>query len=235
MVSWMPALPGTAPNVGQKVYDVPVNSSRFESLTVAVEMEFPEYLAPPAEPMRLMRDWFDVAVAGGVREPLSLALATADERGRASTRIVAVIKVTDDGLVFTSHATSQKGRELAINPWASGVFYWRETGQQLVVSGPVVRLSDDESRELWFARATPLHAMTTVSHQSEPLDDPAAVRAEAARLEALGVPLPRPDRFVGYRLQPDVVEFWCARPDRLHLRLRYDRTGPGWQATRLQP
>lgn len=216
-----------------------MNTSRFESLTATVEVDFPEYTRPPVEPMALLCGWL-AAAACGVREPRALSLATADERGRPSNRIVAVTEVSDRGLVFTSHSTSQKGRELAANPWASGVLYWRETGQQVIVSGPVAKLSDAESGDLWYARPTPLHAMSTVSHQSDPIagtENADAMRAEAARLVALDAPLPRPQRFVGYLLLPETVEFWCAQPDRLHLRLRYDRTdtGTGWRTTRLQP
>jgi pyridoxamine 5'-phosphate oxidase len=83
--------------------------------------------------------------------------------------------------------------------------------------------------------------MSHLSRQSEPLRDlrdVEALRAEAGRLAAAGTPLSRPDRFAGYLLAPDVVEFWCASPDRLHRRLRYDRQAGGageWRAERLQP
>jgi len=171
-----------------------------------------------------------------VREPLALALATTDSQARASTRIVSLHSVRDGGLVFLSHATSRKGRELAATGWASGVLYWRETGQQIVVAGPVEQLDAATSDELWHRRPLPLHAMSVLSRQSEPLDDPAALRTEAERLAALGAPLPRPERFVGYLLVPDSVEFWCASSDRMHRRLRYDRVGGGsWRTTRLQP
>lgn len=210
-------------------------TSRFESLTGAVDRPFPEYDAPPAEPMDLVRGWIRSAVDEGVREPLALALATSDGRGRVSNRIVAIVDVSPEGLVFTSHSTSRKGREIAETGWASGVLYWRETGQQLVVSGPVEALPDPESERLWFARATPLHAMTTASRQSEPIDDVAGLAAEAERLAAADGPLPRPPRFVGYRLTPAAVEFWSAASNRLHRRLRYDRNGAGWHAVRLQP
>jgi pyridoxamine-phosphate oxidase len=210
-------------------------SSRFESLTGTVDRPFPEYDAPPPEPMELMRCWIRSAVDEGVREPLALALATSDGRGHVSNRIVAIVDVSGDGLVFTSHSTSRKGREIAETGWASGVLYWRETGQQLIVSGPVEPVPEHESERLWFARAAPLHAMTTVSRQSEPIDDVARLRAEAERLAAAGGPLPRPSRFVGYRLAPATVEFWSAASSRLHRRLRYDRDRTGWRAVRLQP
>lgn len=212
-----------------------MNVSRFETLTGQVDLDFPEYDAPPPEPIGLVRSWLAEAAERGVREPRALALATADVHGRASSRIVAITAVTDRGLVFTSHSSSQKGRELAATGWASGVLYWRETGQQIIVSGPAARLSDAESDALWFARPAPLHSMSTVSRQSEPLEDAAALRAEARSLEVVGAPLPRPDRFVGYLLEPAAIEFWCSSSDRLHRRLRYDRDDRRWRTSRLQP
>lgn len=212
-----------------------MSTSKFESLSGEVGLDFPEYEAPPPQPMGLVRQWIEQATARGVREPLALALATADVHGRASNRIVAVVDTTDLGLVFASHSTSQKGRELSATGWASGVFYWRETGQQLVLSGPVAQLTDAESDALWFGRPIPLHAMSAASRQSEPLADVRALRAEASRMEATGTALPRPARFVGYRLEPMAVEFWCADSDRLHRRLRYDRQDGGWRTSRLQP
>lgn len=212
-----------------------MGTSRLESLSGEVGLDFPEYEAPPPEPMGLVRQWIEQAVARGVREPLALALATADAGGRASNRIVAVIETTDRGLLFASHSTSQKGRELSATGWASGVLYWRETGQQLILSGPVAQCTDAESDALWFGRPIPLHAMSAASRQSEQLADVAALRAEAGRLGAPGTALPRPARFVGYRLRPMTVEFWCADADRLHRRLRYDHDDGQWHARWLQP
>ncbi|MFI6252294.1 phenazine biosynthesis FMN-dependent oxidase PhzG [Streptomyces sp. NPDC051016] len=212
-----------------------MESGRFESLSGESDLAFPEYDTPPPDPMELARRWIAGAVARGVREPLALALATADEDGRASTRMVAVIEVTDAGLVFATHRTSRKSRELSATGWASGVLYWRETGQQLIVAGGTAPLPDAESDALWSARPVPLHAMSAASRQSEPLADVAALRAAAARLAATGTALPRPARFTGYRLRPAEVEFWCADPDRLHRRLRYDRRDNGWHPSRLQP
>jgi pyridoxamine 5'-phosphate oxidase len=210
-------------------------SSRYESLTGTVDGAFPEYDSPPAEPMELVRGWVAAATDAGVREPLALALATAGRDGRISTRIVSVVDVAAAGLVFTTHDSSRKGREIAESGWGSGLLYWRETAQQLSVSGPVTRLPEAEADRLWAARAAPLHPMSTASRQSDPLDDVAALRAEAERLSASGSPLPRPARFAGYRLEPAAVEFWSAAEDRLHRRLRYDRTPTGWHVVRLQP
>ncbi|MFI1355904.1 phenazine biosynthesis FMN-dependent oxidase PhzG [Streptomyces sp. NPDC020898] len=212
-----------------------MNTSRFESLTGEVDLDFPEYEEPPGEPMDLVHRWISEATARGVREPRALALATADGLARASNRIVSITEVTDRGLVFASHSSSQKGREIAATGWASGLLYWRETGRQLILSGPVTQLSDGECDALWYGRPVPMHSMSAASRQSEPLRDATALRTEAARLAAPGTPLPRPARYVGYLLAPATVEFWSADSDRLHLRLRYDRSGPGWRTSRLQP
>jgi pyridoxamine 5'-phosphate oxidase len=200
-------------------------------------MAFPEYERPPADPFGVLRDWLADATARDVREPLAMALATADRRGRPSNRIVSLIRVSCDGLVFATHRDSRKGREIAQTGWASGVLYWRELSRQVVISGPVGELGAGASDALWFARPVPLHAMTTASRQSAPLDDVEALRAEARRLAALGEPLPRPGQYAGYVLRPASVEFWCASEDRLHQRLRYEKD-PGardWGVRRLQP
>lgn len=194
------------------------------------------FAAPPAEPMDLLRIWFDSAVANAVREPGALALASADARGRASNRIVQVLAVRGTGLVFTSHSDSRKARDLEETGWASGVFYWREAGRQVSVSGPARPLPDEESDALWAARPAAAHPMSVASYQSAPLLDEDALRERARELARGAAALPRPHRWLGYLLEPASVEFWQADPeDRLHRRLRYERDGSGWRTGRLQP
>ncbi|WP_405673801.1 phenazine biosynthesis FMN-dependent oxidase PhzG [Streptomyces canus] len=195
-----------------------------------------EFTTSPAEPMELLQAWFDSAVANAIREPGALALATVDARGHASNRIVQVLEVRSTGLVFASHSDSRKGRDLAETAWASGVFYWREAGRQLSVSGPTRPLPDEESEALWAARPVNTHPMSVAAHQSAPLLDEDALRKQARELGRDGSALPRPDRWLGYLLEPASVEFWQADPqDRLHLRLRYERDGSSWRTDRLQP
>ncbi|MET8690047.1 phenazine biosynthesis FMN-dependent oxidase PhzG [Streptomyces sp. NPDC004732] len=211
---------------------------RSETLTGTVEVAFPEFTAPPVEPLGLLASWLKAATEQGVREPRALALATADPQGRTSSRILAVNQITDTGIVFITHAGSQKGHELAANPWASGVLYWRETSQQVTVAGPVRQLPRAEAEALWAARAVFTHPMSSVSLQSQPLRDLDHLEEIRAQALALGEPpraLPCPDTFVAYRLEPAAVEFWANGTDRLHERLRYDRTDSGWDTTRLQP
>ncbi|BFP55777.1 phenazine biosynthesis FMN-dependent oxidase PhzG [Streptomyces griseus] len=208
---------------------------RSETLTGSVEIPFPEYHHPPAGPAGLFRQWYETALRTGVREPKALALATADRRGRPSSRIVAVNEITDEGIVFATHLGSQKGRELTENPWASGTLYWRETSQQINVSGAVELLGREQAEEKWLSRPLFTYPASVVSRQSEELVDLAAIRAEIDRMAEIGGVLPRPQSYVAFLLRFDGVEFWANGEDRLHQRLRYDREGDGWSVRRLQP
>ncbi|CAL9612979.1 Phenazine biosynthesis protein PhzG [Streptomyces sp. enrichment culture] len=194
------------------------------------------FAAPPDDPLPLLKSWFDSAVAASVQQPGALALATVDAGRRVSSRIVQVLQVRPAGLVFASHTDSRKGRDLAETPWASGVLYWREVARQVCVSGPARPLPAQESDALWNARPVDTHPMSVAAHQSAPLLDEEALRERARELGRDGVALPRPERWVGYLLEPASVEFWQSEPeDRLHRRLWYEREGPGWHTCRLQP
>ncbi|WP_405588419.1 pyridoxal 5'-phosphate synthase [Streptomyces sp. NBC_01092] len=193
------------------------------------------FSAPPAEPMGLVRAWFDSAVADGVCKPASLALATADAGGHASTRMVSVLAIRDTGLVFASHAGSRKGRDLAETGWASGVWYWREVDRQVIVSGPTHPLPEAESDALWAARPVSALPMSVATQQSAPLLDEDALRERALELSRAGSELRRPATWLGYLLEPASVEFWQTAPDHLYPRLRYERADPGWRIGRLQP
>lgn len=188
-----------------------------------------------ANPMNLIKIWFDGAKASGVRDPAILSLATASAQGKASNRIVRVLELRDDGLVFTSHTGSLKGRQIAETNWASGVMFWPEIGQQVIVSGPTAPLPTADSDALWDARSIKAHPMSSVSKQSAPLDDEGALLAQVAELKLLNKALPRPEPFVGYLLQPQTLEFWQSGPDGMHQRLEYELTETGWRSRQLQP
>ncbi len=206
----------------------------------------PEFDAPPAEPLGLAREWLDRAVERGVSEPWVGALATvgtvspgsgaAGSHPVPSVRMVLVKAVDDSGLVFSTYVSSRKGRELAANPAASLVFYWRETVQQLKVEGVVERLDDAESDLLFAERSRSARATTAVSHQGSPLQSEELLAAAAKRLLDSGDEIARPADWAGYRLVPTAIEFWHGRTDRLHRRLAYLRGVDGsWRAERLQP
>lgn len=186
------------------------------------------------DPLSLLASWLLSARKRGVREPNAMALATADANGQPSNRVV-LLKQWNDALVFTADRDSHKGRDLAGRAWASGVLYWRETLQQLVMAGPVEELSDAESDALFADRPRTAQAASIASEQSQSLNDPDELRARAEELAAGGASLPRPAGWRGYRLDPVEIEFWHGSPDRLHRRLRYSREAGAWSHRRLQP
>ncbi|WP_016698559.1 phenazine biosynthesis FMN-dependent oxidase PhzG [Actinoalloteichus spitiensis] len=195
----------------------------------------PEFDAPPADPFGLLRRWIALAEEYRVREPLAVSLATADAAGRPSNRVVLVKEIVDGGLVFTSHTGSRKGRDLAVQPWASMNFYWRESLQQITLAGPVEALPASRSDELFAERPLAAQATTAVSAQSTPLVAESELHTRARELIEAGTALPRPAGWGGYRLLPREIEFWQGKASRLHRRLSYSWENGGWTYRRLQP
>jgi pyridoxamine-phosphate oxidase len=212
----------------------PPDAEPIETLSGEIELDLPEFDDPPADPLPLLGQWVERAWKHGVREPLALALATASPEGRPSVRTV-LLKAVEPTLVFAFPGHSRKGRELEANPWAAGTLYWRETTQQVVVEGPVRRMSGTESHALFAERPRDAQAATVVSRQGEPLDEPAQLRARAAELAAGDAELTRPPGWSGYELAPRRIEFWHGGSDRLHRRLLYVKSDEGWTPQRLQP
>lgn len=208
-----------------------------QGLPGTAPLDLPEFDAPPLDPLPLMHHWFATAERLGVAEHLAVAFATAGADGTPTNRMVLLKVLEPAAVVFTTTGGSRKGRDLAANPVGAISAYWRETRQQLRLSGPVERLGDAESDALFAVRPIASQASAIVSRQGESLDDPATLRADADRLAASTTPLPRPADWHGYRLTPDRIEFWHGTMDRLHRRLLYvrDGDGAGWSHTRLHP
>jgi pyridoxamine 5'-phosphate oxidase len=187
-----------------------------------------------SDPLATFREWFEEARAAGVEFPEVMTLATADAEGRPSARMLLLKGADEHGFTFFSGYESRKGRELAENPRAALVFYWRPLGRQVRVEGPVRRLSPDESDAYWSTRPVRSRAAAAASRQSEPIESREALEAEFERQLALGEP-PRPERWGGYVLEPESIELWQHRDDRLHDRIRFTRAREGWRRELLSP
>jgi pyridoxamine 5'-phosphate oxidase len=188
------------------------------------------------DPISLFNEWFAEARAASVEVPEAMTLATADDEGRPSARMLLLKSADERGFTFFTGYDSRKGRELAENPRAALVFYWRPLGRQVRVEGAVRRLSAEESDAYWATRPARSRAAAAASRQSEPLESLEALEAEAERLLAEhDGDVPRPERWGGYLLEPAAIELWQHRDDRLHERVRYTRAREGWHAERLAP
>jgi len=189
-----------------------------------------------SEPLEQFRSWFaDAAEALDV--PEAMALATATPGGAPSVRMVLLKGFDERGLVFFSHYTSRKGRELEANPQAALLFHWRPLGRQVRVEGRVERVSAEESDAYFATRPRDAQVGALASRQSEPLGSRAELDERLAELEGeLGGDVARPSTWGGFRLVPTAWEFWQHRASRLHDRFRYERNPSGaWTLGRLFP
>jgi pyridoxamine 5'-phosphate oxidase len=187
------------------------------------------------DPLAAFHEWFEEARVAGVEAPEAMTLATADGEGRPSARMVLLKGADERGFTFFTGYESRKGRELERNPRAALVFYWRPFGRQVRVEGTVRRLTPAESDEYWATRPVRSRAAAAASRQSEPLASREELEQEFERQLALGEPQ-RPERWGGYVLEPDAIELWQHRDDRLHERLRFTRAREGgWSEELLAP
>lgn len=171
------------------------------------------------------------------RDPMRVALATADAAGHPSVRYVLLKGFGPAGFDFYTNYQSAKAAELRTNPFAALALHWWSIGFQVRTRGPVTRLSDAESDTYFASRSRGSQLGAWASDQSRPLESRAALEAQlaAVRERFEGQPVPRPPHWGGYRLDPQHIEIWRNGDDRLHDRFAFERNGEGWVARRLAP
>ena len=183
--------------------------------------------------------WFNHALAAQLHEPYAMSLATANAQRRPHVRTVLLRGATETGYDFYTNYDSQKGLDLAENPYAELLFYWQEQERQIRISGKVIKISEEESTDYYHKRP---RESQIAAHISTPQSGVVASREELQQRfwdlhqqVANQEELDKPEFWGGYRLVPDYYEFWQGRPNRLHDRLSYERIDGTWKLQRLMP
>ncbi|HEY8325149.1 MAG: pyridoxamine 5'-phosphate oxidase [Ktedonobacterales bacterium] len=191
-----------------------------------------------ANPIRQFQLWFDATVAAGHPEPNAMAVATATLDGAPSARMTLLKGLDERGFVFYTNYESRKGGELAANPRAALIFFWVLLERQVRVEGRVERVTAAESDTYFHSRPAGSQLGAAASPQSQIIGGRAELEQAYRALEETyaGREVPRPPHWGGFRVIPQVIEFWQGRPSRLHDRLRYTRAPDGgWRIERLAP
>ncbi len=190
------------------------------------------------DPIRQFANWFTAAIEAKIRDVNAMSLATATSGGTPSVRIVLLKGFDQEGFIFFTNYESQKGKELIANPQAALAFYWIELDRQIRISGPVERTSREESERYFHSRPSNSQLGAWASHQSQAVDGRRVLDARLAQMTERfeGKVIPLPPHWGGFRVQPQMMEFWQGRPNRLHDRFRYRKTRDGgWVRERLAP
>ncbi|MEE4203526.1 MAG: pyridoxamine 5'-phosphate oxidase [Halieaceae bacterium] len=188
-------------------------------------------------PLTQFDRWQQQALAAELADPTAASLATLEPDGRLWQRIVLLKSVSGGGFVFFTNYDSAKGQALAADPRASMLFPWTDLERQVIVSGSVEKVSDQESADYFSSRPRESQLGAWTSQQSQPIDSREALmsRFEAAKEQFADQDVPRPPHWGGFRLMPTRIEFWQGGEHRLHDRFVYHLEGGHWVITRLQP
>lgn len=190
------------------------------------------------DPLQQFQRWLTAAINAQLPEPNAMTLATADRTGRPYARVVLLKECDANGFVFFTNYRSDKGRQLAESPHAALVFLWLELERQVRIEGVVRQIPSAESEAYFCTRPRESRLGALISRQSQVVADRRILDERFQQVEAQYPDdnIPMPNHWGGYRVQPEMLEFWQGRHGRMHDRLRYRRHADGsWLLERLEP
>ncbi|MCA6470308.1 MAG: pyridoxamine 5'-phosphate oxidase [Chitinophagaceae bacterium] len=191
-----------------------------------------------ADPIQQFGIWWQEALQSEIVEVNAMTLATANEQGVPSARIVLLKGYDERGFVFFSNYESKKAGDLQVNPMASLVFFWKELERQVRISGRVEKVTELESDQYFQSRPEGSRIGAWASPQSTVISSRQVIeeKVEALQVSFEGKEIPRPLHWGGYRVVPSSIEFWQGRSSRLHDRIQYTlQSDDNWVIERLAP
>lgn len=188
-------------------------------------------------PLEQFSKWYKLVQHSGFIHPDSVVLATSTKNGKPSARVVLLKGFDEHGFIFFTNYKSRKGKELTENPFACMLFYWDKLDKQVRIEGKIIKVSRSESNEYFHTRPEGSQLGAWASEQSRVIMNRDVLEKKFADFEEKykGKEIPLPEFWGGYRLVPTMYEFWQARTNRLHDRIRYTRKNKNWIIERLAP
>ena len=189
------------------------------------------------DPLVQFNTWMQEAITEGVPEPNAMDLCTVGPDNRPSSRIVLLKTCDKRGFIFYTNYESRKGKDILSNGFASLNFFWQPLARQIRVEGKVSKVDVKESDEYFASRPRESQIGSWASEQSNTLSSRKELEDRILALEKqyAGSVVPRPPHWGGYIVEPDRIEFWQGRPNRLHDRFLYERGQNEWMVFRLFP
>ena len=196
------------------------------------------------DPFDLFARWYEAAKTKEINDPNAMTVATVDEDGQPSARMVLLKDFDADGFVFYTNHSSRKGQAIYDNPAVALLFYWKSLRRQVRIEGEAIPVAAAEADAYFASRSRGSRIGAWASLQSQPLEDRETLKQRVAALEEkyADQEVPRPPHWSGFRVAAKRIEFWEDMPFRLHNRIVFhadatanDAPVPGWRTERLYP
>lgn len=189
-----------------------------------------------SDPIEQFNKWWDESIKSEIIEANAMTLATANAAGIPSARTVLLKAFSTEGFIFFTNYESQKGEDLAANPNAALLFFWKEMERQVRIEGKVEKISEEESDAYFNSRPLGSRIGAWASPQSKVINDRTIIEDNVQKFtEEFGEKIPRPPHWGGYLLVPVKMEFWQGRSSRLHDRILFTLEDNSWKISRLAP
>ena len=188
-------------------------------------------------PFLLFKQWFDAAKEKEINDPNAMNLSTISQDSKPSSRMVLLKEYSEDGFVFYTNSRSKKGKSIYSNPYVSLNFHWKSLLRQVRIEGKVIQVSNEEADKYYNSRPLESRIGAWASSQSEVLKQRKDLqdKIEFYKNKFKIDNIIRPPHWKGFRVEPNLIEFWQDMPFRLHDRLEYTRIKNQWTTRKLYP